>query len=101
MRTIISVEIGELNQRILKGWWDHTQTGTLIEIADVKSLSKEKIASYVDKYGRFDLLIGGSPCNNLAGSNRHHRDGLEGEHSALCFDYVRILDDLRVVMAGM
>ena len=31
--------------------------------------------------GGFDLVIGGSPCYNLAGSNRYHRDGLEGEHS--------------------
>ncbi|CAM0951710.1 unnamed protein product [Alopecurus aequalis] len=101
MKTVISVEIGEVNRRILRGWWDQTQTGRLIEIADVKSLSKDMIAEYVHRYGRFDLVIGGSPCNNLAGSNRHHREGLEGEQSALFFHYVRILDDLRAVMKGM
>ncbi|KAK1603936.1 hypothetical protein QYE76_027609 [Lolium multiflorum] len=39
MKIVISVEISEVNRRILRGWWDQTQTGTLIEISDVKSLS--------------------------------------------------------------
>ncbi|VAI11632.1 unnamed protein product [Triticum turgidum subsp. durum] len=98
MRVVVSVEIGEANRRILRGWWDQTQTGTLIEIPDVKSLTDERVASFVSRFGGFDLVIGGSPCNNLAGSNRHHRDGLEGKHSALFYDYVRILNFVKSAM---
>ncbi|KAK1631510.1 hypothetical protein QYE76_005825 [Lolium multiflorum] len=101
MRTVISVEIGEVNRRVLRGWWDQTQTGTLIEIADVQSLTNERVDSYVERFGGFDLVIGGSPCNNLAGSNRHHRDGLDGEHSALFFHYVRILSAVKSAMRRM
>ncbi|CAM0871061.1 unnamed protein product [Alopecurus aequalis] len=101
MRTVVSVEIGEANRRIFKGWWDQTQTGTLIEIADVKSLTDDKIASFVTRFGGFDLVIGGSPCNNLAGSNRHHREGLEGKHSVLFYEYVRILDSVKSFMARL
>jgi len=42
--------------------------------------------------GGFDLVVGGSPCNNLAGSNRVSRIGLDGTESALFYDYFRILD---------
>ncbi|VAI26007.1 unnamed protein product [Triticum turgidum subsp. durum] len=76
-RAVVSVEICKANRKLLRSWWDQTQTGTLIEIADVKSLKDDEIASYVSRFGGFDLVIGGSPRNNLAGSNRHHRDGLE------------------------
>ncbi|XP_044372045.1 DNA (cytosine-5)-methyltransferase DRM2 isoform X2 [Triticum aestivum] len=101
MRVVVSVEIGEANRQILRSWWDQTQTGTLIEIADVKSLKDDEIATYVRRFGGFDLVIGGSPCNNLAGSNRHHRDGLEGEHSSLFYDYFRILNSVKSAMANM
>ncbi|KAK8446986.1 hypothetical protein SEVIR_9G574800v4 [Setaria viridis] len=98
MNNVISVEKSEVNRTILKSWWDQTQTGTLIEISDVQTLTSEKIESYIRRIGGFDLVIGGSPCNNLAGSNRHHRDGLEGEHSALFYHYFRILDSVKSTM---
>ncbi|CAL4920350.1 unnamed protein product [Urochloa decumbens] len=98
MNNVISVEKSEVNRTILKSWWDQTQTGTLIEITDVQTLTSEKIESYIRRIGGFDLVIGGSPCNNLAGSNRHHRDGLEGEHSALFYHYFRILDSVKSIM---
>uniref|UniRef100_A0A8I6YVY2 DNA (cytosine-5-)-methyltransferase n=2 Tax=Hordeum vulgare subsp. vulgare TaxID=112509 RepID=A0A8I6YVY2_HORVV len=99
MRVVVSVEISEANRKIFRGWWDQTQTGTLIEIADVKSVTPDIIASYVGRFGGFDLMIGGSPCNNLAGSNRHHRDGLEGEQSSLFYHYFRILEAVKSAMA--
>ncbi len=49
-------------------------------------------------FGGFDLVVGGSPCNNLAGSNRVHRTGLVGKESSLFFDYCRILDLVRCMM---
>ncbi|CAM0949066.1 unnamed protein product [Alopecurus aequalis] len=80
MKTVISVEIGEVNRRIFRGWWDQTQSGTLIdEITDVKSLTSDRIASYIGRYGRFDLVIG----------------GLEGEQPALFYHYYRILNAVK------
>jgi len=101
MNYVISVEKSEVNRTILKSWWDQTQTGTLIEISDVQTLTSEKLEAFIRRIGGFDLVIGGSPCNNLAGSNRHHRDGLEGEHSSLFFHYFRILDSVKAIMAQL
>ena len=53
---------------------------------------------HIRRIGGFDLVIGGSSCNNLDGSNRHHRGGLEGEHSALFYHYFRILDSVKSIM---
>lgn len=85
MRTVVSVEKGETNRRIFNGWWDQTQTGKLVEIADMKSLTNDRIASLVGRYGGFDLVIGGSPS----------------EQSALLYDYPRILDAIKSAMARM
>jgi site-specific DNA-cytosine methylase len=101
MKTVVSVEKSEKNRTILQSWWDQSQTGTLIEIADVQTLTAEKIDSLTRRYHGFDLVVGGSPCNNLAGSNRHHRDGLEGEHSSLFYHYFRILDSVKSSMGRM
>ena len=101
MKTVVSVEISEVNRFILRSWWDQTQTGNLIEIADVQSLTSERLESYIKRIGGFDLVIGGSPCNNLAGRNRFHRDGLDGEHSSLFYHYARILDTVKSIMDRM
>ncbi|GJN09339.1 hypothetical protein PR202_ga27339 [Eleusine coracana subsp. coracana] len=101
MKTVVSVEKSEKNRTVFQSWWNQTQRGRLIEINDVQTLTTDKINSLISSLGGFDLVIGGSPCNNLAGSNRHHRDGLEGEHSALFFHYFRILDVVRSTMGRM
>lgn len=92
-----------MNKRIFKGWWDSRteQHGKLIEYEDVEDLSNEEIESLTRRLGGFDLVIGGSPCNNLADSNRHHRDGLQGKQSALFYQYFRILHVIKSVMARM
>ncbi|KAL0735886.1 hypothetical protein Bca4012_012096 [Brassica carinata] len=96
MKTVVSVEISAVNRNILKDFWEQTnQKGTLIEFADVQDLTNEKIVELMKKFGGFDLVIGGSPCNNLAGGNRVTRNGLEGDQSCLFFEYVRILDVVR------
>lgn len=96
MKTVVSVEISAVNRNILKDFWEQTnQKGTLIEFADVQDLSNEKIVELMQRFGGFDLVIGGSPCNNLAGGNRVSRSGLEGEQSSLFFEYCRILDVVR------
>lgn len=45
-----------------------------------------------------DLLIGGSPCQNLSRAvinNIKHNQGLKGEQSSLFYDYVRILTETK------
>ncbi|KAJ6796044.1 DNA (cytosine-5)-methyltransferase DRM2-like [Iris pallida] len=101
LNTVVSVELSEVNRNIVRGWWEQTnQTGNLIDFADVQELSGDRLEHLINTYGRFDLVIGGSPCNNLAGSNRHTRDGLEGKHSSLFYDYFRILDLVKCIMGN-
>ncbi|XP_038970405.1 DNA (cytosine-5)-methyltransferase DRM1A-like [Phoenix dactylifera] len=79
MKTVVSVEISDVNRNILKSWWEQTnQTGELIDLSDVQELNGDKLEQMINTFGGFDLVIGGSPCNNLSGSNRYSRDGLEG-----------------------
>ncbi|KAL1205983.1 DNA (cytosine-5)-methyltransferase DRM2 [Cardamine amara subsp. amara] len=100
MKVVVSVEITESNREILKDFWAQTkQKGVLVEFSDVQDLSNEKIERLMDKFGGFDLVIGGSPCNNLAGGNRVSRNGLEGDQSSLFFEYCRILEVVRARMA--
>lgn len=49
-------------------------------------VTKEDFTKYK---GKIDILIGGSPCQNLCSCG--NRKGLEGEESRLFFDYVRAL----------
>ncbi|XP_031277074.1 DNA (cytosine-5)-methyltransferase DRM2-like [Pistacia vera] len=99
LKNVVSVEISEVNRNIVRGWWKETnQCGNLIEIADVQEVTWDKLEQYVSLFGGFDLLIGGSPCNNLSGRNRVSRVGLEGEHSSLFYEYFRILDLVKCIM---
>ena len=50
---------------------------------DVRCLTKEMV-------GQVDLLVGGSPCQDLSIA-KQGRQGLEGNKSSLFFEYVRIL----------
>lgn len=43
---------------------------------------------------KFDLLIGGSPCQDLSIAKKD-RKGLEGDRSSLFYEYVRILKELK------
>lgn len=99
LKNIVAVEISETNRNILRSWWEQTnQRGTLVDIADVQQLNGDRLEQLIHTFGGFDLIVGGSPCNNLAGSNRVSRDGLEGKESALFYDYFRILDLVKCIM---
>ncbi|KAL5725373.1 hypothetical protein ACHQM5_008525 [Ranunculus cassubicifolius] len=101
LNNVVSVEISQVNRTIIRSWWEQTsQKGNLIELEDVQDLSPDKVEELTRKLGGFDLIVGGSPCNNLTGNNRHHRDGLKGEHSVLFYDYFRILNTVKLVMAN-
>lgn len=43
-----------------------------------------------------DLLIGGSPCQNLSiAMAKQHRKGLEGDKSSLFYEYYRLLEEVK------
>ena len=99
LKNVVSVEKSEVNRNIVRSWWEQTnQRGKLIDFAFVQQLNGDRLEHLIDSIGGFDLIIGGSPCNNLAGSNRYTRDGLEGKESALFYDYFRILDLVKCIM---
>lgn len=62
-----------------------------LNIGDVTKVDTDSITE-------FDLLVGGSPCQNISIMRKTTVDnripeGLQGEESRLFFDYVRILND--------
>ncbi|KMT07230.1 hypothetical protein BVRB_6g148640 [Beta vulgaris subsp. vulgaris] len=99
LKNVVSVENSPVSRKVFRDWWEETeQKGNLVHVDDVRKVDNLMIDRWIDKFGGFDLVIGGSPCNNLAGGNRRTRDGLEGEHSSLFFEYYRVLDYVRSSM---
>lgn len=99
LKNVVSVEKSEVNRNIVRSWWEQTnQKGNLIDLDDVQQLNGDRLEQLMNSFGGFDLIVGGSPCNNLAGSNRVSRDGLGGKESSLFFDYCRILDLVKCIM---
>ncbi|PRQ50756.1 putative DNA (cytosine-5-)-methyltransferase [Rosa chinensis] len=102
MKNVVSLEISEVNRNVLRCWWEQTnQRGNLIHLPDVQELNADRLEQFMSSFGGFDLVVGGSPCNNLTGSNRYHRDGLEGKESSLFYHFFRILDLVKSIMAGI
>lgn len=62
----------------------------IVQMGDVKEL--EKTASLWGE--KIDLLIGGSPCQDLSIAKKD-RKGLDGERSSLFWEYVRILKEVK------
>ena len=48
-------------------------------------------------YAHVQLIIGGSPCINLSSINPKDRSGLDGEHSSLFYEFVRIIKEILAV----
>ncbi|GLJ41465.1 hypothetical protein SUGI_0858150 [Cryptomeria japonica] len=96
---VVSAEICKENRLILRSWWERThQKGKLIEVGDIKNLTRERLDEMINSIGGFDLIIGGSPCNNLSGSNRCTRHGLDGNESSIFYEFPRILNYVRGAM---
>lgn len=56
--------------------------------------NRDKTGNDQNIYGEVDLLIGGSPCQDLSIAKRD-RKGLDGERSGLFWEYVRILKEVK------
>lgn len=59
----------------------------IVEVGDIRSLSGEG-------FENIDLIIGGSPCQDLSIAKRK-RKGLKGSRSALFWEYVRLLKEVK------
>ena len=63
------------------------------DITHIGSVTDFDVHEY--DYNDIDLLIGGSPCQDLSISKSKTRQGLEGSKSSLFYEYVRILRELK------
>ncbi len=59
----------------------------MVQLGDIKDLPPSNL-------GKIDLLIGGSPCQDLSIANKN-RKGLDGSRSGLFWEYVRILKEVK------
>ncbi|KAI4892939.1 hypothetical protein NFI96_014181 [Prochilodus magdalenae] len=64
--------------------------GKITQVDDVRRITKD----HIDKWGPFDLLIGGSPCNDLSIVNPARKGLFEGT-GRLFFDYYRLLNMMK------
>lgn len=69
-----------------------------VEIGDVRKVHYSEgtltTENGVFEVGAIDLLIGGSPCQDLS-NMMSNRKGLEGEKSSLFWEYVRVLSEAK------
>lgn len=63
------------------------------DIIQIGSVTDFDINEY--DYNDIDILIGGSPCQDLSISKSKTRKGLEGDKSSLFYEYVRILREVK------
>jgi DNA-cytosine methyltransferase len=73
----------------------------IMHIGDIKNLFKYHDINdgrnrqfYNINRGEIDLLIGGSPCQDLSIAKKD-RKGLDGDRSSLFYEYVRILNEVK------
>ncbi|ROL53231.1 DNA (cytosine-5)-methyltransferase 3B [Anabarilius grahami] len=64
--------------------------GKITHVADVKNITKK----HIEKWGPFDLLIGGSPCNDLCTANPSRKGLFEGT-GRLFFEFYRLLNVMK------
>lgn len=60
-----------------------------IQLGDINNID------FTEYIGKVDLIMGGSPCQNLSMINKYTRDGLEGEKSKLFYKFVEALETIK------
>lgn len=68
---------------------NHPET---IQLGDIKNIDGKKFNVLFKR--KVDLLIGGSPCQDLSIS-KQNREGLKGKRSGLFYEYLRILKEAK------
>lgn len=85
------VGFSEIDKHAIKSYCAIHKVNENLNLGDVKKIGTGKIED-------FDLLVGGSPCQNISIMRKtwaegNKQEGLKGEESRLFFEYVRILND--------
>jgi site-specific DNA-cytosine methylase len=82
--TYFASEIKEDGIRVTQhNYPDTVQLGSVLELSG-------------NQLPKIDLLIGGSPCQNLSvAMAKKHRKGLEGDKSGLFYEYYRLLNEVK------
>lgn len=85
------IGFSEINKYAIKSYCAIHNVSEDLNVGDVTKVDAKKIDC-------FDLLVGGSPCQNISIMRKTSVDnrtpeGLNGDESKLFFDYVRILND--------
>lgn len=80
----------EIKERAIKVTIDNYPN--TIQLGDITAIDK----SVISNLPKIDLLIGGSPCQNLSvAMAKKHRLGLEGDKSQLFYEYYRLLEETK------
>lgn len=70
----------------------------IIQLGDVKNVEKYYLSENQEEariFTHIDLLIGGSPCQDLSSAKGRNRQGLAGARSSLFYEYIRILKEVK------
>ncbi|GBG84764.1 hypothetical protein CBR_g39141 [Chara braunii] len=101
IKVYIAVEIDEDCRDIVRNWWSEREwpeKQLIQDWSDVTKFKRKAIEDIFKRCGGIDLVVGGSPCGNLTGSNRqpsnspNGRCGLQGLKSKLFYHFHRILE---------
>lgn len=69
------------------------------QLGDIEKVTYKNGALHTEngiyELGKINLLVGGSPCQNLSKSNWTTRVGLKGNKSRLFYEYVRLLNEVK------
>jgi len=85
--TFVASEIDDNAIKLVENW--HPE---VIHVGDITSLTEDDVI----KLGPFDLVMAGSPCNDLSGANPRRRGLIDPKGSGcLFFDFYRILQAIK------
>jgi DNA (cytosine-5)-methyltransferase 1 len=89
MRCRWQVEIDPYCRAVLQKHWPN-----IIKWEDIRTFPPQCGNDELDSWWRVDVLAGGFPCQDISEANAHG-EGLDGERSALWFEFARIVGVLR------
>ena len=78
IKNYFSSEIDPFCNQVLNHHYDD-----IIHLGDIKNIQSNDLP-------QIDLLIGGSPCQDLSFAQKGN--GLKGKHSSLFYEFIRIFD---------
>ncbi|CAH2053473.1 unnamed protein product [Thlaspi arvense] len=101
LKGVISVEPCGLSGNILKRWWQTSrQTGELVQIEEIRSLTTKKLETLVERFGGIDFIICQNPPTPPDLSKEASKDKDFGFNYGLFNEFVRVVKRVRDIMAS-